>query len=131
MDKSELLKDMSPDVRALNSGALGFVFTGTKEPRGSKYHNIKTNYAGRTFDSGKEAARAQELQTLEKGGAIFNLGYQIRFPLAGGIIYVADFVYLDEHLEPVIEDVKGFKTDVYRLKKKLFKEKYNLTISEV
>ena len=41
------------------------------------------------------------------------------------IEYVADFRYLDyERGGLVVEDVKGMKTDVYRLKRKLFLAKY-------
>lgn len=102
-----------------------------KNGRGNKYNANKTEFNNRTYDSGKEAARAADLQLMEKVGTIFNLGYQVRFPLPGNIYYVADFVYLDEKLKPVIEDVKGIKTPVYRMKKKLFEEKYGVDITEV
>lgn len=97
----------------------------------SKYHNARTEAAGMTFDSGKEAAYISNLIILEEHKKIFGLRLQVRFPLAGGIIYIADAVYLDEQLQPHIIDVKGFKTETYRMKKKLFKEQYGRDIEEI
>ncbi len=48
------------------------------------------------------------------------------------ITYRADFSYVsceDDTLH--IVDVKGFKTDLYKLKKKLFEKKYNIEIEEI
>lgn len=48
---------------------------------------------------------------------------QIKYERA--VRYIADFVYTDTMTEKVIvEDVKGYKTDVYKLKRKLFKYRY-------
>ncbi|MFA6307077.1 MAG: DUF1064 domain-containing protein [Patescibacteria group bacterium] len=96
----------------------------------SKYHNKRTTLDGMTFDSGAEAKRARELLLLHQAKKIFALAFQVAFPVAKDIIYVADFVYLDENLKPVIEDCKGVKTKEYKIKAKLFKEKYGLEITE-
>ena len=41
------------------------------------------------------------------------------------VSYIADFMYKDiKRGVTVVEDVKGFKTDVYKIKKKLFLYKY-------
>ncbi len=94
----------------------------------SKYRSVKTVVDGHPFDSLKEARRYAELRLLEKTGAIGELQCQVRYPLrVNGILvttYVADFVYRDgaadeEDSKVVMEDVKGFRTPVYRLKKKL------------
>lgn len=48
------------------------------------------------------------------------------------IKYIADFVYYDKELkQEVVEDTKGFRTDVYRLKKRLLAEKYDIEIKEI
>lgn len=98
----------------------------------SKYHNIRTN----GFDSKKEAGRYQELKLLEKAGVIMALELQPRFLLQDSfsdkkgikyrkIEYVADFKYFDKEMNcAVVEDVKGMKTEVYKLKKKLFLKQY-------
>lgn len=97
---------------------------------GRKYHNKVTEYNGRSFDSAKEALRAKELDLLQKVGEIFCLNFQVPIPVAEKIKWIADFVYLDKNLNPVFEDVKGMKTQVYRLKRKLFKEKYGKEIKD-
>ena len=45
------------------------------------------------------------------------------------ISYIADFVYMEDNKQ-VVEDCKGFKTDIYKLKKKMFEYKYNIEIRE-
>ena len=109
----------------------------------SKYHSKKVIVDGITFDSKREANRYCELKLLEKGGKIKDLKLQHHFELQPSfrkngktiraITYVADFVYFDlERMKNVVEDVKGYKTDVYQLKKKMFEYKYpDLNIIEV
>lgn len=109
----------------------------------SKYKAIKTVVDGITFDSRKEGRRYRELRLLEKEGVIKDLCLQPHFLLQEAyskngravrkIEYIADFSYYDlEKDKFVVEDVKGLKTDVYRLKKKIFEYKYlDLEISEI
>jgi hypothetical protein len=101
------------------------------EKKQSKYGNCRTEFNGRTYASGAEAKRASELELLLKARQIFCLQYQVRFPVSRKIVYVADFVYLDEKLNSHIEDCKGFLTPVYKLKKKLFRERYGRDIEEI
>lgn len=100
-----------------------------------KYRAKKAIVDGITFDSKKEAGRYQELKLLERAGAIKDLSLQPNFLLQDKfqykekterkIEYIADFqYYVVKDKKWVIEDVKGFKTDVYKLKKKLFLKKY-------
>lgn len=105
----------------------------------SKYRNKKTEYNGRMFDSKKEAHRAQELDMLRfaKGekDKVVDVEYQPRFRCVvnGKKIcdYYADFriTYADGSV--VVEDVKGFKTSVYKLKKKLVEALHDVEIIEV
>jgi len=100
----------------------------------SKYKNIKVtrkllNGDLVTFDSKKEAKRFDELLLLAKQGIIKNLTLQPEFEIIPTvrwnkktlckIKYIADFKY-EQNENIVVEDVKGFKTDVYQLKKRLF-----------
>ena len=102
----------------------------------SKYKNVKTTLDGIIFASKKEATRYTELMMLQRAGMIQNLRLQVPFELipkqAGerAVKYIADFTYT-ENGEPVVEDVKGIKTDVYRLKKKLMLKVHGLKIKEV
>lgn len=107
----------------------------------SKYRAKKTVIDGIKFDSKKEAKRYIALKELEKKGNIEKLMLQPRFLLQEGfrkngkayrkIEYVADFMY-EQDGKLIIEDVKGIKTDVYKLKQKLFEKRYqDLTIKEI
>lgn len=102
----------------------------------TKYHNKKVIYNGIKFDSKKEMKRYIELKLLEKNGVISNLKLQPKFLLQPSYInaenkkikaiyYIADFMYYDNKAKKcIIEDTKGMKTDVYKLKKKIFEYIY-------
>ena len=102
----------------------------------SKYNAKKTVVNGITFDSKKEAKRYMELKAMEKVGSIKNLQLQVPFILiekskyGRSIKYVADFVYYNKNGSKVVEDVKGVKTPVYKLKKRLMAEKYGIIVLE-
>ena len=108
----------------------------------AKYHNKKVKYDGYTFDSIREKNYYIKLKLLEKSGKIKELELQKEYELQPSfklnnktsrkITYKADFTYKtteDDKLHVV--DVKGFRTDVYRLKKKLFEYKYRIEIEEI
>jgi len=108
----------------------------------TKYGNRKTVVDGITFDSAKESRRYSELRLMEKAGAITHLVRQptFDFVVSGQMIcrYRADFSYfqmqpngseLPEEL--VVEDVKGFKTPLYRVKAKLLKAIHGIEIREL
>jgi hypothetical protein len=99
--------------------------------RPSKYRNKPTIVDGIKFQSAKEARRYSELKLLEKYGQISELKRQVRYKLVQVVTYVADFEYFDVLKgEKVTEDVKGFKTEVYKRKKKLMKEQHSIEILE-
>lgn len=105
----------------------------------SKYHAKKTVVDGITFDSRKEADRYLVLKGMEEDGSIEGLRRQVRYELVPAfdvdgkhyrpVYYVADFVYREDGRE-VVEDVKGVRTDVYRLKSKLFARRYGMSVRE-
>lgn len=99
-----------------------------------KYRAIPTTVDGIRFASKLEATRYRELRLLERSGQISGLRQQIVYPLevCGHTVasYVADFDYYDHEGAFIIEDVKGMRTPVYRLKKKLFEALYDETITE-
>ena len=128
-----------------------------RQPRksgGSKYGATKVTIDGQTFASKKEARRYQELKALERAGVIADLQTQMKFLLIpaqrepdiigpkGGrkpgkllereCAYIADFVYIDKKTgKPVVEDTKGFRTEAYRIKKKLMLERHGVQIKEI
>lgn len=101
----------------------------------SKYHAVKTVLDDIKFDSKKEAKRYIQLKQLERAGLIKKLRLQVPFVLIDKSVYgreiryVADFVYVENDVE-IVEDVKGVKTPIYKLKKRLMAERYGIKIKE-
>jgi hypothetical protein len=97
----------------------------------SKFGNKPTNCAsGTKHQSMAEAARCDELHMLQRAGVISGLQAhpQPSFELSVNGVHVctyrSDFAYLqpcDSIPERVVEDVKGFATDVFRIKQKLMR----------
>jgi hypothetical protein len=95
---------------------------------------VKTTVDGIKFDSKLEARRWVELKALEASGDICQLNRQVPIPLFGQdapiltptarhMTYRADFTYVDWRLNGihVVEDAKGWATDVYKIKKAVLK----------
>ena len=104
----------------------------------NKYRAKKTVVDGITFDSKAESERYKKLKERADKEEITHLELQPKFKceIGGKLIctYKADFRYFEQTLSGtrlVVEDVKGFKTPVYRLKKKLVEALYpGVTITE-
>ena len=124
----------------------------------SKYRAKKTEVDGIMFDSKKEAQRYQQLKLMEKAGVICNLNRQVKYELVPAqyingklveraVTYTSDFEY-DELIKArqrtvmvydgasvigkhIVEDVKGVRTDVYKIKRKLMLHKFGIRIREV
>ncbi len=90
-----------------------------------------------------EASRYAELKLLLRAGQIRNLRLQVRFELlpaiqyqgarrkTTGADYVADFVYFDvQKGAEVIEDCKGARTAIFKLKKHMMKALLGLEVFE-
>ena len=109
----------------------------------NKYKNKKFKVDGIEFDSQLEANRYCQLKILEHIGDIKDLRTQAEFVIQPSykknnktiraIKYIADFVYYDlKKGKTIIEDTKGFRNEVYKLKKKIFEYKYpDLEITEI
>lgn len=105
----------------------------------SKYGAVPVVIDGVRFASRGEAQRYAELRLLEQAKAISNLRLQVRYPLVVNTVqvasYVADFVYFERPAgegvwSQVVEDYKGVRTPVYRLKKRLMLACYGIDIRE-
>ena len=102
----------------------------------NKYNAIKTETDGIVFDSRFEAEKYEELKTLERIGLIKDLQRQVRFILLDEYVnnkgekirpisYIADFCFFDmKKKQKIAMDTKGLETEVFRIKKKLFENKY-------
>lgn len=125
----------------------------------SKYGAEATTVDDIRFDSKREAARYNVLKIRMKAGDIRRLKLQPRYALCALIIehgdvrdinagcnsarrhpiaeYIADFEYEESDRgyggitwTLVVEDCKGAKTDIYKLKKRWFQAQYGVTIRE-
>ncbi len=99
-----------------------------------KYRNVPVEVEGIKFASKAEARRYVELRILRDTGIIKKLRIQPRYELlVDGIkigTYVPDFDYYeDEKLK--VEDVKGFRTDLFIWKRKHFEAQYKVVLNEI
>lgn len=112
----------------------------------NKYHNVKVEFDGMSFDSVKESARWAELKLLQRAGQIYELRRQVVFEIiptqrdeaTGELVekcarYIADFVYRDAFTHKlIVEDVKSkaTKTPEFILKRKLMYYRFGIRIKE-
>ena len=75
----------------------------------NKYGNHQVTVDGVRYDSKDESLRHAFLKILEQAGDITNLRYHVNFELIPAITR-----------EEVVEDFKGFETDLFRFKAALF-----------
>jgi len=107
--------------------------------RRSKFGAIRTTVDGITFASKAEARRYQELRLLEKAGEIWNLKLQRSFvldvPTDGDDEPIgasrADFAYNESERAYVVEDVKGFQTEISKFKLKLMAAVHGVNVELV
>lgn len=125
--------------------------------RKSKYGSRKVTIDGIIFDSVREGNRYKELKLLERAGVITGLQRQVKYVLIpaqrefcneiytrgknkgcfkpGKLLekecsYIADFVYIQDG-KTVVEDTKGFRTEAYKIKRKLMLKVHGIRINEV
>ena len=104
--------------------------------RHAKYNAKKVEYNGIVFDSKRECERYKVLKEKEDKGEIHDLQLQVPYTLlhktkkTRATVYYADFVYF-ENGERVVEDVKGYRTDTYLLKRKMLYVLLGIEVREV
>lgn len=95
---------------------------------GSKYGNISAEHNGIQYHSKKEAAFAAQLDLRVKAGDIKSWERQVCIALDVNGFHICNY-YIDfvvTHNDGVKEyiEVKGFETDVWKMKWKLFEALY-------
>jgi hypothetical protein len=93
---------------------------------------------GIVFDSRSEMERYADLKLLQRGKVIRNLELQPTFPVeingAHFCTYTADFAYVNEYDQKIVEDVKSAGTEkdtAFRLRKKAAELFYGIQIFSV
>lgn len=93
------------------------------QARSGKYNAVKQTFGGKSYDSRKEARYAAELEWMKKAGEIKEIIPQFRIELRvkGKKIcnYYVDFKLIMKDGGIEFHEVKGFETDVWKLKWKL------------
>ena len=96
-----------------------------------KFKAKVTETDGIRFSSQKEAKRYSNLKMLQTVGEVVFFLRQVPFHLPGGVKYICDFLIFWTNGTVTIEDVKGFKTESYKAKKKMVEALYPIEILEV
>lgn len=95
----------------------------------SKHSYYKTAKQGKN-DSKFEAGKAADLELLKKAGEIVDFQEQVKIPLEVNGFHICNY-YIDfviQHSDGTVEylETKGYATDVWKLKWKLFEALYDV-----
>lgn len=99
--------------------------------RQHKFNAVATINDGIRFDSKKEASFYNDLKLREKSGEIIFFLRQVPLHLPGKTKMVVDFQVFNANGSVEFIDVKGMKTDIYKLKKRQVENIYPIKIKEV
>lgn len=112
-----------------------------KQKSRSKYGNKKVELDGHVFDSQAEVKYYQQLKWLQAHGDILLFRLQPRYLLQEAfekdgkkhrrIDYIADFEVHHKDGSIEVVDIKGFETEVFKIKRKLFEKKYPHKLSVI
>ncbi len=102
-----------------------------KKKLSHKFGATRCEAHGIKFASKKERKRFLELLIFQKSDEVLFFLIQVPFHLPGGVKYICDFMVFWADGTITIEDVKGFKTDLYKTKKKLVESIYPVEITEI
>jgi hypothetical protein len=116
--------------------AAGFALCEVVKQRSkSKFNNEPVIIDGIWFQSKSEGRRYTELKLLQKAGEVISFKRQVSYIVVDldkkKHRYKLDFLVKWSNGSTTYEDVKGFKTSTYELKKSLMEEKHGITITEI
>lgn len=96
-----------------------------------KFNAVRTERAGRSYDSKAEAAYAAQLAMRKAAGEVLFWLEHVPFALPGKTKYVVDFVVFEASCDVRFVDVKGVETPMFVMKKKQVEDLYPVTIEVV
>lgn len=98
---------------------------------GTKYNSRRTEYHGTSYMSKKEAEKAWELDQLVKAGKIKGYKKQVKLSLDVNGVHIAnyfmDFVVEENDGSQTCLEIKGYETDLWRMKWRLAQAIYGDT----
>ena len=97
--------------------------------RRHKYNAQAVTIDGIRFDSKREAAHYELLKAQQREGGVKWFALKPVFVIEGGR-YIPDFI-VQYTYRIEIQDVKGFKTALYRRAKKQMRERYGIDVVEI
>jgi hypothetical protein len=100
-------------------------------PPPSKYHSVMEECDSIKFQSKKEARYYRELKARVHLGDVRYFLRQVPFDLVGGVKYRIDFMEVLRDGSIRYVDVKGFKTQTYKMKRRMVEASYPVKITEV
>jgi len=93
-----------------------------------KYNAQITKSGDKLFSSKLESTYCNHLELLKKSGEVLFFIRQTRFDLPGSVRYFLDFTVFYNNGEVEFVDVKGFDTDISKLKRKQVEDLYPIQI---
>lgn len=96
-----------------------------------KFNAIRTETNGYKCGSKKEAKYLEGLLLARRSGELCFFLFQVPFHLKSGVRYIVDFVEFWKSGEVRFVDTKGYRTAMYKVKKKLVESEYPVKILEV
>jgi len=97
---------------------------GIVQVKPTKYNNQITYVDGIRFASIAEAERYKALKLLKAAGEVKGFDLQPSFIIGPDMRYIADFIVCGKDGKVWVEDVKGVETAVFKVKRKLWEERY-------
>lgn len=95
-----------------------------------KFNNVPTQIGTAKFSSKKEARYWGGLLLAQKSGELLFALRQVPFHHSSGVRYVVDFVEFWRDGSVRFVDVKGLKTQMYKVKKKMVETEFPIQIIE-
>jgi hypothetical protein len=99
--------------------------------RRNKYNAVQVKDGDRTFPSKKHAAYHFSLERAKKEGRLLGFCSEVPFLLACGTVWIADYVESWADGTERVVDVKGVRTGVYKIKKRMIEHEYPFRVVEV
>lgn len=96
-----------------------------------KFYNIPTEVGNAKFSSKKEARHWEELLLAKKSGSLLFALRQVPLHHSSGVRYVVDFLEFWADGDVRFVDVKGLRTPMYKVKKKMIEAEFPIQIIEV